>query len=252
MMRVSFILGLMAALLIGVLAHAANSQLLELNVNNTVNMRGAIMPASVADVETKLSELVARRGKDSYPIYVVINSPGGSIIAGESLIQFVSTLENIHTVTLFSASMAEMFAQGIPGKRYVTENGIFMDHRPSGGFEGQFAEGEVEEQLRFWKTIINRVNTRTSKRLKMSVEEYKARIVNEWWSEGQDAVDNNHADGIVRLHCSAELVAAKEVVNVRTFFGNAKLSYSSCPLLEYPGVEMQESESASRSFTPQR
>jgi ATP-dependent protease ClpP protease subunit len=198
---------------------------------NTVNIRTNINPSSMTTASIKLAQLVKERGRSPYTIYIVLDSPGGSIVAGEDFIQFAKMYQNVETISLFSASMAATIVQSLPGKRNITSNGVIMFHRASGRFSGQFEEGEVESQLNLWKSIIREIDLRVSRRLNMNLDAFKAKIANEWWSYGQSAVDENVADQVVTVRCSPELIEEREARMTEGLFGAVKSMVSACPMI---------------------
>ena len=137
--------GLITGIVIGIsmyligcilLAYQANARTILLNETNTINFIGEVNDRSTKTVKKEISRLDIARGNKKYPLYLVIDSPGGSIHAGNRFLDYVKTVKNLHTVTIFAASMAAGFVQQLPGKRYVVDSGIFMFHRASGGFQG--------------------------------------------------------------------------------------------------------------------
>jgi ATP-dependent protease ClpP protease subunit len=110
----------------------ANAKTIQLNTTNTVNFRGPVEWDSVTKVKMELYKKLKERGKKHYPIYIVLDSPGGSIAAGEAFIEFAKMYSNVHTISIFSASMASAIVEALPGKRYVLSTGVFMFHRARG------------------------------------------------------------------------------------------------------------------------
>jgi ATP-dependent protease ClpP protease subunit len=215
------------------LCEAAPSEV-QLTTTNTVTFRGEVSPGSVTEVMVKLSKLALLRGSSNYPIYLVLDSPGGSIMAGDMLVQYLRTLSNVHTITIFSASMAAGIVEANKGIRYITPSGILMFHRASGSFEGQFNSGELESQLRLWTSIVNIMEQANADRLGITLQDYKARIVNEWWMLGQEAVQNKAMDFVVSVRCSQNLINQTQKVTESSLFFQVELEYSDCPLFRAP------------------
>lgn len=205
-----------------------------LTTQNTVTIRGAITGTSVTVAMLDIATQVIRRGAKNYTIYLVLDSPGGSIVAGDAFIQFAKTIPNLETITIFSASMAAGIVEALPGRRLITENGILMFHRASGQFEGQFEDGEVESQLRLWKSIVRAMEVKNSSRMGMGLQEYKDKIKDEYWLYGTEAVEKKGADAQVDIKCTPQLVAQKVRVYVESFFGGAEVQFSGCPLFRAP------------------
>lgn len=221
----------LVALLVGATAKA---ETIELTTGNAIVFRGAVTEASTTKAQLELVALAKSRGKANYPIYLVLDSPGGSVFAGESFIEFAKMYENVHTITIFSASMAAGIVQSLPGKRYITKNGILMFHRASGRFQGQFETGEVESQLALWKQIVRGMEQRNADRLKLSLEDYKSKVVNEWWLYGADSVAQQGMDQIIDLKCSQQLIDKREMVTKNVLFFEIKAEFSGCPLFRSP------------------
>jgi len=71
-----------------------NNKQIVLHTANTVNFRGAVTADSVTAIQLKIDRQ-AKRLHRSKPLYLVINSPGGSIDAGEQLIEFLKGYPNV-------------------------------------------------------------------------------------------------------------------------------------------------------------
>ena len=210
---------------------SGEKQKILLTEDNTITMRGPIFDDLVRKTELKLVELDLKRVSKNYPLYLVLDSPGGSIDAGLEFIEFARTIKNLHTITLFAASMASGIQQALPGQRYITESGIEMFHRAQGGFEGYFEDGEVESRLAMAKAIVRILESTNAKRIGISLADYKAKVVGEWWSVGADAVTAGHADEVISLQCDKQLLQESEIVVVQTMFFSVRLQYSKCPMI---------------------
>ncbi len=204
---------------------------IELGTANTVVFRETVSPDSVFRMQLQLLELISARGDKDYPIYLVMDCPGGDVYYGEQFIQTVKMFKNVETVTIYAASMCSAIVNGLPGKRHVTENGLMMFHRASGRFEGTFETGDVETQLKLWKDIILQIEDRTAKRISISLEDFKSKIVNEWYVYGKNNLTQKTADTVVDLVCTDKLVKKKEKILVEGIFGMEQLTVSGCPLL---------------------
>jgi ATP-dependent protease ClpP protease subunit len=181
-----------------------------LDTKNTVNFRGAVTAESVSNIMLELAAKVMQRGNQKYTIYLVLDSPGGSVAAGFAFITFAKTLRNVETISIYAASMGSAIQQALPGKRWTTEDGLMMFHRAAGRFEGQFNEGEVETQLRLWKAVVERLEKVNADRMEMQIADYKAAVKDELWYFGDEAVKNKAADGVATILCSARLINSRE------------------------------------------
>lgn len=79
-------------------------------------------------------------------IFLYVNSPGGSVTAGLSIIDTMNHIKpNIATVCVgMAASMgALILSQGEKGKRFILPNAEVMIHQPSGGAHGQASDIDI-------------------------------------------------------------------------------------------------------------
>lgn len=242
--KISKLLASLAAVfLVPVAVHATSTERerVVLTTQNTILFRGAVDGGSITAAQMKLAQLAAARGGKNYKLYLVLDSPGGSIVAGDAFIEFAKTIPNLETVSIFAASMAAGIVEALPGRRLITKNGVLMFHRASGSFEGQFEEGEIESQLAFWKTIVRSMEQTNADRMSMTLAQYKAKIVNELWLYGKDAVDGKAADAEADIVCTKELIDSRQLVEVRSLFFAASIQFSGCPLFRAP-IQVQEEE----------
>lgn len=188
---------------------ASSKQVLSLNEENTVILNGPVSAESVKEVirELRLKDK-SLPGKE--PIYLLLNTPGGSVFDGMDLVSAAESLNRpIHTVTIFAASMGFVIAQHL-GTRYILQNGILMSHRMKTGMGAGEVGGELDEALAFAKAVSREINIVCAQRMSMEVEAYERRVSDEWWLYGQHAVNNKAADEVITISCSDGLIAANK------------------------------------------
>ncbi|MGL4502025.1 ATP-dependent Clp protease proteolytic subunit [Planktothrix paucivesiculata] len=81
------------------------------------------------------------------PIYLYINSPGGSVTAGMAIYDTMQYIKaDVVTICVgLAASMgAFLLAAGTPGKRLALPHARIMIHQPLGGARGQATDIEIE------------------------------------------------------------------------------------------------------------
>jgi ATP-dependent Clp protease protease subunit len=79
-------------------------------------------------------------------IFLYVNSPGGSVTAGLSIIDTMHHIKpDVSTVCVgLAASMGSLIlSQGAKGKRYILPNAEVMIHQPSGGAYGQASDIDI-------------------------------------------------------------------------------------------------------------
>ncbi|MGF1602476.1 MAG: ATP-dependent Clp protease proteolytic subunit [Thermosynechococcaceae cyanobacterium] len=83
----------------------------------------------------------------SKPIYLYINSPGGSVTAGLAIYDTMQHIKSdVITICVgLAASMGSfLLTAGAPGKRLALPNSRIMIHQPSGGARGQATDIQIE------------------------------------------------------------------------------------------------------------
>lgn len=203
-----------------------------LKPNNFILLEGVIDEESSSDFITK----VLTSSNDEILIY--INSPGGSVSSGMKMIQVIKDLKKINKnlkVTCyvdFAASMAFALTQAACDQRLLGQTSILMQHQATFGVQGR--SGEVASRLEMINSILSVMNKAEAKRLKISEEKLSRLTRDEWWLVGDNAVSNNAADSLTSVTCSKQLVLATRSRVINVFGFKVNLTFSACPLVEYP------------------
>lgn len=206
---------------------------IEITKENSVSLRGPVTWASISTLQQDILRVALTLRSDE-PIYLVLDTPGGSVMAGEMFIETLKGIPNpVHSVVLFAASMGFQITQATQ-KRYILSTGILMSHRATVGIQGQL-NGELESQLELYTNMITKAEERSASRVGLSLEDYQKKILNEWWLFGQNAVSQKAADEVVVVRCSGSITKGLIKKIVYSFFGGSReLTYSSCPLITTP------------------
>ena len=132
-------------------------------------------------------------------IYLYINSPGGSVTSGLSIVDTMNHIKpDVATVCVgIAASMGSVIlSQGKKGKRYILPNAEVMIHQPWGGVQGQASDIEITARhilktrdrlnkmlAKVTKQPLSRIEKDTDRDFFMDAEESKAYgIVDEIYS----------------------------------------------------------------------
>tara|TARA_R110000868_G_C10973188_1_gene771562 strand:+ start:92479 stop:93426 length:948 start_codon:yes stop_codon:yes gene_type:complete len=208
------------------------SKTLTLEAKNTVTYRGPVTSKSASAIQGKILALSHKLSKKT-PIYLILNTPGGSVGAGLDLIDFMRAIpQKVHTITLFAASMGFQIAQNMD-IRYITPNGTLMSHRAKlSGFGGQL-DGEFESRYAMIKRKVDYLDAIAAKRMSITVKQYKKLIINEYWVHGFDSVEEVAADEMVNVRCGKSMKGST-FQDFRTMFGTAVVEFSKCPLIQAP------------------
>ncbi len=126
-----------------------------------LNDRILILGSEVSDdIANRLAaQMLYLEGQDSdKDIWLYINSPGGSVMAGMAIydtMQFVGC--DVATICMgMGASMGQfLLSSGEPGKRYSLPHARIMMHQPSAGLQGQASDIAIQaEQHSFTKKLM--------------------------------------------------------------------------------------------------
>ena len=153
-----------------------NIKKLTLNPNRTINVYGTIGENALR-AANEISEM---NKQNNDPIFLKLNSPGGSVIKGAVLVSAMqASTAPVYTICYaFCASMAAMIHQyGI--KRYATDRTMLMFHPASVG-----TQGDVDRIHSFINSIqryVSKMEIEVAHRLGTTFEKYKQLIVNEYW-----------------------------------------------------------------------
>lgn len=94
-------------------------------------------------------------------IFLYINSPGGSVTAGMSIydtMQFIKP--DVSTLCIGQAASmgAFLLASGAKGKRFSLPNSRIMIHQPSGGFQGQSSDIQIQaKEIMYLRGKLNQI-----------------------------------------------------------------------------------------------
>ncbi len=233
---------------------AEGKDVVVLTSKNTLVLNQVVDGESVSDVLEKARELDkgargnrfvlmakhALRGKPApQPIYLFLNTPGGSIQSGLELIEGLNGLRRpVNSVTAFAASMGLQIAQGLNGERLIVSHGIMMSHRGAGEFGGQFGglePSQASNRYRIMAQQLKEMDERTVSRTKgkQTLESYQKAYNQELWVTGQEAVAQGYADKMVGLRCDESL---NGVTTHSVDFMGATIEYDldNCPINTSP------------------
>lgn len=125
----------------------------------------------------------ANRKSNKDPIYIILDSPGGSVLAGAKILDYIrASKAPVHCVVdNFAASMAAMILQNCD-KRYASPSSVIMFHNASGTFEGEFPQ--IGSRYAAMKQLVTSMEISVADRIGMPLSKYQARIASEWWIIG--------------------------------------------------------------------
>jgi len=127
---------------------------------------------------------------NSKPIYLYINSPGGSVTAGLAIYDTIKYVKSdVVTICVgLAASMgAFLLAAGTKGKRVALPHSRIMIHQPLGGARGQASDIRIQaDEILFLK---ERLNTELSERTGKDYDTIKEDTDRDFYMSPNEAVE---------------------------------------------------------------
>ena len=205
---------------------------LTLDETNHVVLRGEISSDTVGPAMVKMGLIASNRSE----VFLVLVSGGGSVRAGNSIIHQINYLQEnnvtISCIATYAASMAFSIFQSC-SNRYVTSTSILMQHQMSvEGIGGPFEN--IYSYISFMNQLEEANSKLQSERLGMSLKDFKEQTEHDWWLLGSNAVTHNVADSVTLAGCDPDLYQEETDMQIESFFGTIKMTYSSCPMVEGP------------------
>jgi ATP-dependent Clp protease protease subunit len=141
---------------------------------------------------------------NSKPIYLYINSPGGSVTAGMAIYDTIQHIKSeVITICVgLAASMgAFLLAAGSPGKRLALPHARIMIHQPLGGPRGQASDIEIEakEVIR----IKHALNEMLAKQTGKSLEQVEKDTDRDYFMSAEEAMNYGLIDRVIEERAQA-------------------------------------------------
>ena len=132
------------------------------------------------------------------PIWLYINSPGGSVTSGMAIydtMQFVGP--EVGTICMgLGASMGQfLLCAGAPGRRFALPHARIMMHQPLGGVRGDATDIAIQaEQMSYTKKLLQeRISLHTGQ----SIETVEADSDRDRWFTAKEACDYGIIDKVI-------------------------------------------------------
>lgn len=133
------------------------------------------------------------------PIFLYINSPGGSVYDGMAIYDTMQHVKNeIHTIGIgLQASMgAFLLSSGTKGKRFLLPHSKVMIHQPSAGTRGKVSDMEIDlkESLKT-RQLLNEI---FSKNTGQKLSKIEKDVDRDYWMSAEEAVAYGVADKVIK------------------------------------------------------
>jgi ATP-dependent Clp protease protease subunit len=161
--------------------------------DRVVDLQGGVKLSGMRAAQKSLLELDAQSNE---PIWLRINSPGGSVGAGLILLDTMRSIDSpVHCVVESRAYSMGAIILTFCEKRYALEHATIMLHEASWGTAGE--DPSIRSEFDFVARYLDRLHAEIAKKLKMSMKDYRAKIRDAWWLMADEAKKAGVIDDIV-------------------------------------------------------
>jgi ATP-dependent Clp protease protease subunit len=166
-------------------------------LQNRIVFLGSDVNDTIANLIT--AQLLFLEGEDAEKdIWLYINSPGGSVTAGMAIYDTMQLVApEVGTICMgLAASMGQfLLSAGAKGKRYALPHARVMMHQPSGGFQGQASDIQIQaEQIIYVKKLMAQ---RIAEHTGQPVEQVEADSERDRWFTAAEAKDYGIVDQVI-------------------------------------------------------
>lgn len=160
----------------------------------SVFLRGPIFATTAKDVIAQINSL----SDSASPIYLFIDSPGGSVFEGEKIISAMESAKGpVNTVCIgLCASMAAYIHQ-YGAQRYAYDRAILMFHDGSGGVQGEVEK--MNSMLSFVRRKIEKIDNHIAARSGLPIEVFVSLKLSDLWIDAEDAQTKGLVDKLVKV-----------------------------------------------------
>jgi len=173
---------------------------IQLTDSNHIGVTGPVTDRSVRRWTRELTACTAD------PMYVYINSPGGSVVAGHG---FVNALrhkkdggQKVVCIAEFAASMAFIILQACED-RVVMDHSIAMQHQMSLVVGGSL--GASRSRMALAEQMESAMVSMQARRLGLEESEFREMTRDDWWLYGSNIVNKSVADRLDVVGCTPAL-----------------------------------------------
>ena len=146
----------------------------------------------------EIARLITETAKKGSPIYLLIDSPGGSVITGASVVSAIEAAQvPVYTVCLqLCASMAAIIHQ-YGSQRLMVDRSFLMFHNARGGFEGSFPQ--ILSQFNTINRFVTKMLVYIAKRSNQQPKAFLDKLASEVWIDAEDSLAGHYSDETVEV-----------------------------------------------------
>ncbi len=161
--------------------------------NRTIDLNGSIGRQMIQKAQSQLLKLDE---KSHDPVWLRINSGGGSVDAGLILIDTMNAIESpVYCVVESKAYSMAAIILTFCERRYALEHATIMLHEASYGTAGE--DPTIRSRLEFLTRYLDMLHVEIAKKLGMPADVYRARIRDAWWLMADEAKKAGVVDEVV-------------------------------------------------------
>lgn len=144
-----------------------------------------------------VSQLLYLDSINNNPIWIYINSPGGSITSGLAIYDTINYISSkVNTICIGMAmSMAAFLLASTTGKRYALPHSEIMIHQPYGGMQGVVSDIDIQAR-RLLKTK-EQMNQLLAVHTKQPIEKIELDTERDYYMSPKEALEYNIIDEIL-------------------------------------------------------
>lgn len=184
---------------------------INLNPDRTILILGEIGNNALTAAQT-IKEL---EDQSNDPIYLILDSPGGSVIDGNVLVSAIeSSSAPVYTVChRICASMAAVIHQ-YGKQRMMVDRSVLMFHQASASSQGTI--DEMKSMTDFLYNYIEKTERFIANRAGMPYDQYKLSNMKNIWIDSEDATAKKFNDQIISINIqSSEIVSELKQYNTK-------------------------------------
>ena len=171
----------------------------KLNVDNnrTVILRGPVREDNVRAIIDQMNDFSLKGNQD---IFMIIDSPGGSVVDGFELIDAIRALKVNKGTRVICAVEAEAYSMAalialFCNQTYMHKHANIMFHQAAFGVQG--LANQVFSRVLFMHGYLQRLHQDIATQMGIKVEEYNDLIEDEWWMGAETAASLGIVDGVL-------------------------------------------------------
>ena len=203
-----------------------------LNKNNTVSLTKSIDDETISKL---IYDLYNLNDLNNNNIFIYMNTPGGSVEAGNRLIETIEHLsltKNISCIAHNIGSMGFVILQSCP-YRLALKTSTIMQHQIS-TFIGDEKQ-RLKNYMKYLDDLENELIYLQAKRMNISKKKFISLTYQNLWLTGNKALETNVVDELITLGCDKSLLVPMIEANTSLITNKIILyTYSKCPLIHQP------------------